>query len=79
MRISARMTRNTSISLGPIGWLVLLPIIAAVLLAYAAVLVCVGLVQLGVALYRGIANRDRTRAVTTGHAGRFMTHPRDTR
>lgn len=55
MRVNARLTRNTSISLGPVGWLIVGPVILAALfpiltLALAALLsaLAVGLVVLAV-------------------------------
>ena len=50
MRINARMTENTSLSLGPIGWLIAGPIILAAVavfaVAYLAALVAIEIVKL---------------------------------
>lgn len=49
MRISTRTGRNTRISMSPMGWLILGPLIAAGYLLYWAVILVVGGVTLAVA------------------------------
>lgn len=53
MRVSARMTRNTSLSMGPIGWLIVGPFILAALFPVLALAVttCVAALIVGLAVY----------------------------
>jgi hypothetical protein len=50
LRVTARMTRNTSLSMGPVGWLIVGPLILAALFPVLAVALAACMAGLAVGL-----------------------------